>query len=210
MGQRSLLVIGYQTYNQIGGHAGHRSNGETTPHRIARHFQWNWGPHMILRAAQTAELLNTIGADKYYKFDADDHALGAAVTFCVNRTTGNTQGLGRYDDESAHSIDQHDNNNGACLVDIGPDGEWTIGFLIGRENGGNLSTVVTAQDYLNASVGSSPKFLRTQGHEEFADKVEDALNVLAEFERGGHAMNQATADRLAKPVDRDATATALI
>ncbi|MGP9725403.1 hypothetical protein ACT3SZ_15440 [Corynebacterium sp. AOP40-9SA-29] len=206
MGQRSLLVIGYQTYTQIGVQGGE----ETDQHRIARHLHWNWGPHMILRAAQVAELMNTTGADEYYKFHASDHALGAAVTFCVNQTTGVTQGLGRYDDESAHSIAEHDNNNGACLLDISPDGEWTLGFLIGAENGGDLATVATAQDYLNASIGSSPKNLRAQGHAAFADKVEHALTVLSEFERGGHAMNQATADKLATPVDRDTTAKALI
>ena len=203
MGQRSLLVIGYKTYE------GRKDPENVTNHRIARHFQWNYGHFMILRAAQVAELMATTQADRYYWMDAPSHATGATVTFCVNRTTGNVQGFHRMADESAQPIANHDNNNGAFLLDIGPEGEWSFGFLIGHEDGGDLETIATASEYLIAA-RDTPEWLRSQGENDRADAVERALTTLQEFERGGHAMNQATADRLALPVASDGKQSALI
>lgn len=205
MGQRSLLVIGYQTYS----HNGFKEADETTRHRIARHFQWNWGAFMIRRATQVASLMNATGTDKYYRMDAKNHALGAAVTFCVNQETGNVQGLSSVEDEAMHRIADHDNNNGAFLLDIDADGGWTFGFLIGPENGGDLKTIATTAEYLNASGDSVAHFRAHECHER-ADSLAHSLAVLQEFERGGHAMNQATADRLAQPISSRKKAEALI
>lgn len=203
MGQRSLLVIGYQTYD------GRKDPDLISHHRIARHFQWNWGQFMILRAAQVAELMSTTDHDRHYWMDADNHAAGAAVTFCVDRTTGNAQGFHRMDDESANSIAEHDNNNGAFLLDIGPDGEWSFGFLIGHEDDGDLKSIATASEYLEAA-WETPAWLRVRDQEERADEVEHALTTLQEFERDGHAMNQANADRLAQPINTGGKRTAVL
>lgn len=200
MGQRSLLVIRYATEN--------RSGGNTVNHRIARHFQWNWGHFMILRAAQTARLMDTMQS-KYYSFNGADNALGAAATFCVNQTTGDVQGLGAWADESAQSIEDHDNNNGAFLLDIDVDGSWTFGFLIGHEDDGDLKTVTTASEYLRAS--RSVLDINADENDIAEDDVEQmrvlksALAALIEFEGDGHAMTQQTADELAQPIPGDAT-----
>jgi hypothetical protein len=199
MGQRSLLVIRYAT----------ECNGQTTYHRIARHLHWNWGQFMIHRAAQVADLMSITDADNYYWHDAERHAKGAAIVFCVNRTTGNVQGINASDDESGYSIEQHDNNNGAFLLDIDTHGQWSFGFLIGRENRGDLATIATAAEYLNAS-GDSVDNVRRNAGDERADVLALALAQLQEFERGGHAMNQATADLLKNPVGGTVKATSLL
>lgn len=199
MGQRSLLVIRYATEN----------NGQTTYHRIARHLHWNWGQFMIHRAAQVAALMNVAATDRYYHHDARGHAQGAAVTFCVNQVTGNVQGLNANDDESRYSIADHDNNNGVFLLDIDTHGQWSFGFLVGRENGGDLATIATAAEYLNAS-GDSVDNIRRNVDDERADQLAFALAKLMEFERSGHAMNQATADLLKNPVSGTVKATSLL
>lgn len=186
MGQRSHLVLGYQT--------GSRHQGDIENNRISRYFSWNWGHFMIQRAAQAARFAAVGEGDKYYDYKATSSALGLTAMFCVNQVTGDVQGMGKHDDESAYAIADTDNNNGAFLMDVDLDGNWTFGFLVGSEDGGDLKTVVSAADYIaNFSVDHLDEEER-----ELHDK---ALAELTEYEANGHAMTQETADRLAVPLD---------
>lgn len=185
MGQRSQLVIGYK----------HRDcdNESWKPvpvqKRYARHLQWNWGEHMVMRAAQVIEYL-TISAERGPLVGQWENAMGALGSFCVNRTTGVTQGLHPTDDVSEWPASGWDNNNGAFIIEMGDHGDYKFGFLTGREEADTvngrairpLDTVLTAREYL---VASGYDFT-VEG--EWADKVLAALDTIEAVE-GEHTIS---------------------
>lgn len=157
MGQRSQVIIGYKSTEYD------RSNYKSVMKdcRFARHLQWNYGAFMVLRASQTIEFLNTANAngDLARGYRTKELAQGALAMFCVNRTTGNVQGLDDSSDVSDSKASQWDNNNGLFIADLDPEKGYTFGFCTGREeartvNGRKIKpmeTIVSAREYLEAS-----------------------------------------------------------
>ena len=157
MGQRSQVIIGYKSTEYD------RSNYKSVMKqcRFARHLQWNYGAFMVLRASQAVSFLNTAQENglNEHNWDILQRAQGALATFCVNRVTGNVQGLDESSDESNSKASQWDNNNGLFIADLDPEKGYTFGFCTGREeartvNGRNikpLETIVSAREYLEAS-----------------------------------------------------------
>lgn len=182
MGQRSHLVLGYQT--------GSRHQGDIENNRISRYFSWNWGHFMIQRAAQAVRFAAVGEGDDHYPYHAGTAALGLTAMFCVNQVTGDVQGMGKHDDESSYAIADTDNNDGAFLMDVDLDGNWTFGFLAG----GRLDTVISAAEYM-------ADYSVDHLDEEERELHDKALAELTEYESNGHAMTQETADRLAVPLD---------
>ena len=113
--------------------------GGARRHRIGRHHHWRYGPNMVICAAQVVEHLNTVGTGTRY-LSTSETAEGVAAIYGVNRATGETSGLSIYDDVSTATAAECANNNGAFLVNLTPDG-YSIGFLIGSEQDGDLTTV---------------------------------------------------------------------
>lgn len=157
MGQRSQVIIGYKTTEYD------RSNHMPVAKdcRFARHLQWNYGAFMVIRAGQTIEFLNTVNAngDLSRDYQAKEYAQGALSMFCVNRITGNVQGLDESSDVSNCKASEWDNNNGLFITDLDPKNGYTFGFCTGYEeaamvNGRKIKpmeTIVSAREYLDAS-----------------------------------------------------------
>ncbi len=189
MGQCSQLFVTAETAaTEFGG---------ARRHRIGRHHQWRWGPHMLICAAQVVDYLNTAVADEYYR-PTSEVAEGVAAIYGVHRVTGEVSGLSLYDDVSTASADECDNNNGAFLVNLTPEG-YTIGFLVGEENDGDLTTI-TDVDGLMAAFGidwSRVSQGLTHDAREWAQTVAAAVATLRLADAMGFGMSQDTADRVA-------------
>lgn len=157
MGQRSQVIIGYKSTEYD------RSNYKSVMKdcRFARHLQWNYGAFMVLRASQTIEFLNVAHAngDLTRGYHTKELAQGTLAMFCVNRVTGNVQGLDDSSDVSDSKASQWDNNNGLLIADLDPEKGYTFGFCTGREEARTVSgrkikpleTIVSAREYLEAS-----------------------------------------------------------
>lgn len=151
---------------------------------------------MVICAAQVVEHLNTVGTGTRY-LSTSETAEGVAAIYGVNRTTGETSGLSIYDDVSTATAAECDNNNGAFLVNLTPDG-YSIGFLIGSEQDGDLATV-TGVDGLMEAFGAcwSPMPYDMERQErEWAVTVSQAVETLRAAETAGHLMDQDTAERV--------------
>lgn len=190
MGQRSQLVIRYIATTGYGETQQHQT------HRRATHFQWNWGPYMILRAAQAVNFARTFAWNRHYYLEAHNNVNGLHATFSVNQTTGDVQGLHPDYDVSEESIDEFDNDNGCFLMDVAADGEFTFGFLTARD----LHTVVTAEDYFTDGGRNLEDYSDDPA---FHQAVRDALDTLTAAEGEGLGMDQATVDAL-RPASRNA------
>ena len=206
MGQRSLFVARYEATTHAEGKATHSHR------RIAKHLHWNWGPHMILRAAQVVRHLRAVDDSGItFAYYAHEQAAALTTTFLVNQTTGVAMGFDSRHDESRANLDDHDNNNGAFLVDIDHEGCWTIGFLVGPEDGGDLATVASIDDYHEASrTQLALAYARKEDGHVFADAVEAALEIVRDAERDGHAMTQATANAMRRGASTSARQGVLI
>ncbi len=157
---------------------------------------------MVICAAQVVEHLNTVGTGTRY-LSTSETAEGVAAIYGVNRATGETSGLSIYDDVSTATAAECDNNNGAFLVNLTPDG-YSIGFLIGSEQDGDLATV-TDVDGLMAAFGAcwSPMPYDVERQErEWAVTVSQAVETLRAAETAGHLMDQDTATRVASATAR--------
>lgn len=188
MGQRTQLFITAETDPTAFGGA--------RRHRIGRHHHWRYGSDMVICAAQVIEHLNTAGTGTRYQATAEA-AEGVAAIYGVNRTTAETSGLSIYDDVSTATVAECDNNNGAFLVNITPEG-YTIGFLIGSEQDGDLTTV-TGVDGLMEAFGAcwSPMpYDMDRQDREWAVTVFKAVETLRAAEATGHQMDQDTAERV--------------
>lgn len=183
MGQRSHLVIGYK------GYAYEEWKPVEVQKRYVRYLHWNWGEYMVMRAAQVIEYL-TVSARRGPHVSQDENAMGALATFCVNYATGVTQGLHEDDDDSGSTSRHWDNNNGAFVIEMGDNGDYSFGFLTGTEEKRNvngrevtpLKTVLTAREYLQASSYSF------DAEHEWADKVREALDTIEAVE-GEHTIS---------------------
>ena len=173
-----------------------------TRHRVGRHHQWRYGPHMVICAAQVIEHLDALTAGAYYR-PSGLEAEGVAAVYGVNRATAEVSGLTLDADESASDAADCDNNNGTFLVNLTEDG-YTFGFLIGEENGGDLETV-TGVDGLMAAF-DNPKWAEPMDWEEttteadtrWAATLAEAVATLRAAEEAGHLMDQETATRVAR------------
>lgn len=197
MGQRSQMFVQVQPSQ----HASSQS-----PRREGRHYQWVWGPHMIVRAAQVVRLLETATETKAIRYwSAAEATAGIIATYSVNQATGEVQGLSPYDDVSGARLEECDNNNGALLVHVDPAGEsYSFAFLIGSENDGDLATVTGVEGLMAAFTGYPWHKERTE-----SEALEDAYQTLLEAEDRGHLMDQATADDIAdNTAQEDAEETA--
>lgn len=188
MGQRTQLFVTAETDpTEFGG---------ARRHRIGRHHQWRYGPNMVICAAQVVEHLEAVTAGHYYR-PTSEEAEGVAAIYGVNRATAEASGLSLYDDVSTATAGECDNNNGDFLVNLTPEG-YTIGFLIGSENGGDLATV-TGVDGLMAAFGAcwSPMPYDVEREDrEWAVTVSKAVETLRAAEAAGHLMGQDTAERV--------------
>ena len=177
-----------------------------TRHRVGRHHQWRYGPHMVICAAQVIEHLNALTAGTYYR-PSGLEAEGVAAVYGVNRATAEVSGLTLDGDESATDATNCDNNNGTFLVNLTETG-YTVGFLIGEEDGGDLETV-TGVDGLIAAF-NAPEWadraagvdLTTEEDERWADTLAEAVATLRAAEEAGHLMDQETATRVASATAR--------
>lgn len=114
--------------------------------RVARHYQWAWGGHVIDRLAQLIQFLDANFADR----PSLSHLHQAIpAVYGVNLRTGDAQGLDPHDDVSNQPLDWMDNDEGYVVVDIAatktPNGlaaSYEVGILT---RGGDL---VTAREYL--------------------------------------------------------------
>lgn len=188
MGQRTQLFVTAETDPaEFGG---------ARRHRIGRHHHWRYGPNMVICAAQVVEHLEAVTAGRYYRPTAEE-AEGVAAIYGVNRATAEASGLSLYDDVSTATAAECDNNNGDFLVNLTPEG-YSIGFLIGSGNGGDLATV-TGVDGLMAAFGTcwSPMpYDMEREDREWAVTVSKAVETLRAAEAAGHLMDQATAERV--------------
>lgn len=191
MGQRSQMFVQVQPSK----HASSQS-----PRRAGRHYQWVWGPHMIVRAAQVVRLLEGATASKALRYWSCDEAIfGILSTYSVNQLTGSVQGLHPYDDVSAMRLDECDNNNGAFLVHVDPKNEgYSFAFLVGPEDGGDLTTVTGVEGLMAAFTGYP--WLKDRAE---CEELEDAYQTLRATEDDGHLMDQATADDIADNTAQD-------
>ena len=156
---------------------------------------------MLLRAAQIipmCDLHENMPAEDFHQLDDVIDML--RPLFCLNRTTGEVQGMQEHDDHSdwynSRGIKGLDNNNGACLLDIDADGNYSIGFLVGRENGGDLRTVHRIKDFFDTvrlgvhTAGYDPDYLAA---------LDEAEKIITDAEDRGHAMTQKTATAMTRP-----------
>lgn len=122
MGQRS------QMFAVIESHGGFIAEESV---RIGRHYQWVWGEHMIIRAGQVIRYLDTATESKaLWHSSAEEIAAGITATYGVNQATGEVQGLRSRDDVSDCSLTGCDNNDGAFLVHVNKDREYSFGFVL--------------------------------------------------------------------------------
>ena len=187
MGQRSQIIIRHTRTNSF--------SGETTVTRIARHLQWNWGIHMIQRAAQVVQQMQTqdrTGAARHYEAG---QLQGILATFCVNRVTGTAMGLHETDDASEYDVSGFDNNNGLFLLDIDGSGNWSFALVVGTEDGGDCRTVTTAYDYFEHSRTNLNELLREEP--DYLAELAHSMRTLTEAEQDHH-MTQETANELYK------------
>lgn len=188
MGQRTQLFVTAETDPaEFGG---------ARRHRIGRHHHWRYGPDMVICAAQVVEHLEAVTAGRYYRPTAEE-AEGVAAIYGVNRATAEASGLSIYDDVSTATAAECDNNNGDFLVSLTPEG-YTIGFLIGPSEGGDLATV-TGVDGLMEAFGTcwSPMpYDMDRQDQEWAVTVSKAAETLRAAEAAGHLMDQDTAERV--------------
>lgn len=188
MGQRTQLFVTAETDPTAFGGA--------RRHRIGRHHHWRYGPDMVICAAQVVEHLNTVGTGTRY-LSTSETAEGVAAIYGVNRTTGETSGLSIYDDVSTATAAECDNNNGAFLVNLTPDG-YSIGFLIGSEQDGDLATVTDVDGLMEAfgACWSPMPYDMERQEREWAVTVSQAVETLRAAETAGHLMDQDTAERV--------------
>ena len=170
MGQRSQIIVRY-------------NDGKGTSGRVASHLQWNYGEYMAQRASQVVAFLNRAFGDKYGHSRIKELAAGSLMRFYIDDLTADAQGFARYNDVSKYVAKDMENNNGWFLLDVTTE-EWSCGFIIGNEDGGDCETVVGIEDYLKAS-------LRCHNlHDVVQDEVVPALDILIDAEKNGHLMSQ--------------------
>ena len=185
MGQRS------QMFAQIDQRP---SSGDRGSVRAGRHYQWVWGPHMIIRAAQVVRLFQAAEEAKTSRYwTASEAAAGIVATYGVNQATGEVQGLNDYDDVSDVPLHQCDNNNGAVLFHVDSERAWSFAFLIGPEQGESLKSVAEVRDLLAAFYGHP-----WQQHRAECPALEDAIQTLITAGQAGHLMSQEMADTIAR------------
>ena len=176
MGQRSQIIV---RYNDGNGNSG----------RVASHLPWNYGEYMTQRASQVITFLHRAFGDHYGHSHIEELAAGSLMRFYIDDLTSNVQGFAPYDDVSHHGAKDMDNNNGWFLLDVTTE-EWSFGFIIGNEDGGDCETVVGIEDYLKAN-------LRCRNlHDVVHDEVIPALDILIDAEKNGHLMSQNVAHDL--------------
>ena len=184
MGQRS------QMFAQIDQRP---SSGERGPVRVGRHYQWVWGPHMIIRAAQVVRFLQAAeesGTARYWM--ASEPAAGIVATYGVNQYTGEVQGLSDYDDVSDLALDECDNNNGAVLFPVNAERAWSFAFLLGAEQGEMMERIAGVRE-LMAGFSRYP----WQSDRAESAMLEDSIQTLIAAEESGHLMSQHRADVIA-------------
>ncbi|MEU7198287.1 hypothetical protein AB0B04_33020 [Streptomyces xinghaiensis] len=181
MGQRTQLFVTAETDPAAFGGA--------RRHRIGRHHQWRWGPHMVICAAQVVEHLTALMAYPYYRPTSGD-AEGVAAIYGVNRATAETSGVSLHEDVSTLNAQQCENNDGTFLVNLTPEG-YACGFLIGGSRGRELTTVAGV-DGLMAAFGAD----WSQGPEDVEDEEREWAETMAAAEAAGHLLDQDTAERV--------------
>lgn len=187
MGQRSQIIIRRaRTFS---------ADGQTRYARIARHLHWNWGIHMIQRAAQVVQLMQTQDGTGINSLHKPGMLQGILATFCVNRVTGTAMGLHEDEDVAAYDVSGFDNNNGLFLLDIDADGNWSFALVVGTEDGGDCRTVTTAYDYFEHSRTNLNELLREAP--DYLAELAHSMRILTEAEQDHH-MTQETANELYK------------
>lgn len=184
MGQRSHLAIAYPT-----------TDTDTAPGRIVRYFHWNWGPFMLIRAGQAAHYLSAAVASGLmgYAHRLPEVSRGACVSFCVNQTTGDVQGLAGADDDSAYPASEWDNNDGVFVVDITGDENvpFTFGFFLRRYEAADGFVAATAAEYAAAyqvATGGG-----VDNEDPVAVAAAEAVEYLTGLESCGYRMDSARA-----------------
>lgn len=207
MGQRSQYVF---EVNVIG------YDGTVTTARKAGHFQWVFGAFMAQRSGQVVHyLLNASKRGTLASVEQEDLVQALTAMIGINHASGEVQGLSPRDDVSQYGAEGFDNNNGLFLLSVTVDrrkrfetgyaAEWCFGYVIGEEDGGDFSTVVTLDEY---AANFRQMFAEFSGDN--ANTPNDMMNgaeftalvcEIATAEQDGHRMDQATAYRLmATPV----------
>lgn len=165
-------------------------SGERGPVRAGRHYQWVWGPHMIIRTAQVVRFLEAAEESKTSRYwMASEAAAGIVATYGVNQLTGEVQGLSEYDDVSELALDECDNNNGAVLFHIDAQRAWSFTFLLGVEQGEMMERIAGVEHLMAGFSGYPWQQERAQ-----CPALEDAIQTLINAEESGHLMSQEMAD----------------
>ena len=178
------------------------SNNTADP--IIRTLRWNWRHFALQRAAQLADYLHACTLQP--RFNTEEAALGATLTYCINQTTGVVQGLNATDDVSTLQYPYAENDQGAFIVDIQRDMTFTFGFLIQNRSAkqpkvrhlGLNPHLHTAQEFANTY--NVLKEIDSDDERNFEATIR-ALETLTQYEKDGHAMKQATCNSIlsAKP-----------
>ena len=197
MGQRSQMIVGFTNSESL------RNNEGPTLDRKAMYFQWRWGVHLIVCAAQAVRLARKQVEDQFLYMKPEDVMAAQCATYAVNQVSGQIQGWQNIEeetewlDESGSGV--FDNNDGMFLIQLhasAPDEEgnrdnsFTFGFINGgRDN----ATVVTADEYLERY---SETVRAWRDIDEGREALEEALDTLHEAEADGFLMSQEEADKL--------------
>ena len=200
MGQRSKMIVGFTNTEPM-------SRGDSpTRERSAMYFQWRWGAHLIVCAAQAVRLARKQVKDKFLHIAPADALAAQRAIYSVNQLTGKIQGWQSVERETKwldeNGTDLSDGPNGMFLIQLHantPDEEgnransFAFGFTIGGSNGGDNATVVTADEYLER-FGDMVSEWRADN--EACEALDAALDTLHEAEADGFLMSQEEADKL--------------
>ena len=159
MGQRSQVVIFWEYPDKHPCDARgifKQSENSIYADRIMRNLQWNFGAAMIRRAHHAVTQWERIRSNITRPQTMSDGDVAALLAmFCFDPANGDVQGLSSLDEQSDYRLDAVWNNNGAFLIHIDADLQLTFAFVIGPEDGGDLRTVATAREYMDAWYATS-------------------------------------------------------
>ena len=200
MGQRSQMIVGFTNSESL------RNNEGPTCNRRAMYFQWRWGVHLVVCAAQAVRLARKQVEDQFLYMKPEDVMAAQCATYAVNQVSGQIQGWQNIEEETEWLNESgsgvFDNNNGMFLIQLhasapgeggNRDNSFTFGFTIGSSEGGDNATVVTADEYLE-QFGETVRAWREL--DEGREALDAALETLREAEADGFLMSQEEADKL--------------
>ena len=194
------MIVGFTNAEPV------RKFSGPTRDRRAMHCQSRWGVHLIVCAAQAVRLARKQIDYSYMYIKPEDTLAAQCAIYAVNQVSGEIQGLDSVEMQTEELNEKgakaFDNNNGMFLIQLhasAPDEEdnrvnsFAFGFTIGRENGGDNATVVTADEYLE-QFGETVRAWRDD--DEAREALDAALETLREAEADGFLMSQEEADKL--------------